>query len=290
MAKASSFWWKWIAFLRGVGEASSQGNRPLRKRRGDRAPAADRPLEYWWVFFILASILGSFDLKLFVATSGGVGAMALAYWARQANWQQYRAQLRELGAGANGRIAIAAGSGIVGTIATYAAASVWASAENPWSATVSIAQGAATIAILALLVAQLARPSERDREDALEALWDRLSHPHPVRRLAAVRRLGSLIARRCLSPTRHRLAIESLQLMVPRESETIVREAILEILGGLPRDRRLQAGSETPVSLARKVDLPARERPIGRSPEKFPEKQDRRQRSPAEVFSQEAEE
>ena len=146
----------------------------------------------------------------------------------------------------------------------------------------SIAQGAATIAILALLAVQLARPSERD--DALEALWDRLAHPHPVRRLVAVRRIGSLIARRCLSPARHRLAIESLRLMLPREPETIVRNAILEALGSVPRDRRLQAGTSEPVSLSRKVDLPVREKRRDRSPERSSEKQIRR-RSPA--FSQE---
>lgn len=100
-------------------------------------------------------------------------------------------------------------------------------------------QGTGTVAVLVLLLAQLLnRSTTRDRTASNQLLAD-LTHDDPLRRLIAVRQLTNSVSDQRDQATQRREISDYLRLMLNREAEPIVRDAVLDGLQKLDRTQPL---------------------------------------------------
>lgn len=166
--------------------------------------------------------------RLWVATSGGIGTMLLVYWLQQPGWQKHYVELQKLLKGFNQQLVLAVGCGGIATVGTYMAVSIWLDSQSHWVATGEILQGLGTSAVLIILIWQWLNRQTQNRTLSFEQSLEELSETDPVRRLIAVRRLSrSLTDVKCDRHTR-RTILDAFRLMLDREAEPLVRNAILE--------------------------------------------------------------
>ncbi len=168
--------------------------------------------------------------KLVIATASGVGLMVLVYVMQGWNWQSRWSHWRQFYKGSQGKLTIAVGSGSLATISTYIAASIWADSENRWLATGSILQGLGTLLTLVLMLWHLISHQDKGDEGQFDQLLGDLTHKEPLKRLIAVRQLSKLSKRSRFSQKYQRQLLEYFRLMLARESEPLIQEAILESL------------------------------------------------------------
>lgn len=191
---------------------------------------AFRKASRWLVGTIALSAMLCWNWKLVMATGVGVGSMLLVYNMQGWNWQLYYVRWQRFLQGSQGKLTLAVGGGGLAAFATYLAASIWADSENRWLATGAILQGAGTLFTLALLSWHIVGHQKNRDAGQFEQLLRDLTDSNPVKRLIAVRQLTDLVREsRC-----DRLDREQLDryfcLMLARESEPVVREAVLESL------------------------------------------------------------
>jgi len=165
--------------------------------------------------------------KLVLATVAGVGLMVLVYLVQGWNWQVHWYHWRRFFTGSNGQLGIAVGSGGIGALSTYIAASIWADSENRWLATSTILQGFGTLIIILLLLWHILTIRANRNEYQFEELLQDLTAQEPLKRLIAVRQLTHLVNNSGLS--RHEL-LEYFRLMLSQEQEPVIREAVLHSL------------------------------------------------------------
>ncbi len=182
--------------------------------------------------FLLLSLTGIVTMilwnwKLVLATVAGVGLMVLVYLMQGWNWQVYWYHWRRFLTGSNRQLGIAVGSGGIGALSTYIAASIWADSENRWLATSTILQGFGTLIIILLLLWHIFTIRANRDEYQFEELLQDLTAQEPLKRLIAVRQLTHLVNNSGLS--RHEL-LEYFRLMLSQEQEPVVREAVLHSL------------------------------------------------------------
>lgn len=180
--------------------------------------------------------------RLVLATSVGIAVMMLVYLLH--DWRpKAPSQLRTLMQGWNQPLALAIVAGGVGTFTTYLAASILAESESAWIALGALLQGAGTLSVLVLLVWQmLNRQAARDRVHYHQWLAD-LTHADPLKRLIAVRQLTSTAPDSTDSLDR-RAIIDYFRLLLSREQEPLIREAVLDGLQMLDRVQALQPSSQ----------------------------------------------
>lgn len=153
--------------------------------------------------------------------------MMLVFWL-QVGWQGRWAEIRRFFRGTNRQLTVAVGSGGVAALAIYLAVAIWAESDRPWMATGMVLQGLATLLMLVILGCQMNR-SDRDETQRSQLLSD-LTASDPLKRLVAVRLLTGW------GMNDPELGIRDyFRLMLSREREPIVREAILDSLQALER-------------------------------------------------------
>ena len=193
-----------------------------------------RPEVYKWGRWSLASfgttVMFSWDWKLVVATGMGIGGMGLVYLALGKNWQQYWLVWRPFLKGSQGKLTLAVGSGAIASFSAYLAAAMWAESDNRWLATGTILEGMGTLLTLSLLGWHIASQQNHESETQLDKLLNQLTETDTLKRLIAVRQLIKLKDNGTLS-SRDRTQIEEyFRLLLKQESETLIRQAILEHL------------------------------------------------------------
>lgn len=167
--------------------------------------------------------------KLLLATSAGVGIMLLIYLIPGSNWRVYWAQAQRFLSGSNGRLIMSVGGGALVAFGTYAAACIWSESENSWLATGWIIQGLLSSFTFVLLVWQiLTSRGTAHKQGLFEQFLLDLTSKDPLKRLLAVRQLTHLVNYVKL-PQKHQLE-QYFRLMLTREDEPIIREALLESL------------------------------------------------------------
>lgn len=142
------------------------------------------------------------------------------------DWAEIRSLRRQFFNGANRQIAIAVGTGGLASFGTYLAVSIWLATDNPWLATGAILQATVTIATLALVGWQFFKSKTAASETRIDELLMHLTATDPLKRLIAVRQITGFIK---TAPIAEKRAIaDYFRLMLPRETEAIVRDAILD--------------------------------------------------------------
>lgn len=187
------------------------------------------------------------DGKLVLATGAGAAIMVTVYLVQAGKWKPW-AKLPKLLNGVNRQLALAVAAGGVATLGTYMAASIWADSGSPWIALGETMQGAGILAILGLLGWQSwQRHHDRDEEYFNQLLAD-LAHRDPLKRLIAVRQITHLVAEHRLEPGCDRTVADSFRLMLSREKELSIRDAVLEGLYELDAMHQLNPSQQPTFS------------------------------------------
>ncbi len=196
-----------------------------------------------------AAIMLFWNGRLVLATGIGVAVMALIYLMQDWRLQVPKSAIKQLLQMLSQPLVMAVAGGSTAMLTTYLAASVWAESDSAWVASGAIVQGLGTLAVLLLLVGQgLSRQSERAQSQFQSLLAD-LTHADALKRLIAVRTLTrSLMDVDQLAgdhmPGRRRELADCFRLMLHRESENMVREAILDGLQALDKVQALTASTQ----------------------------------------------
>ncbi len=192
--------------------------------------------------------------RLVLATGAGVAVMMLVYLIQDGNWKAPWSDVQKALQGWNQPFLLAAMSGSAATFGIYLAASLWAEVGSPWIATGMILQQAATISVLGLLIWQRVNRSESRSVSRLDETLDDLTNGDPLKRLIAVRRMTDEIEHQSDRAQKRQLA-DYLRVMLSREEDTIVRNAVLEELQSLDIIRSLPESKvqamATPIALQR---------------------------------------
>ena len=184
--------------------------------------------------------------RLVLATGAGVAVMMLVYLMQDGHWKASGPALQKFLQGWNQPFLLAAASGCAATFGIYLAASLWAEVGSPWIATGMLLQQATTIAALGLLIWQMARRQESHHTTRFDQILDDLADGDPLKRLIAVRRMTDVIKQS--DRVQKRQMADYLRVMLSREEDTIVRDAVLEGLQGLDMTRSLTASKVEPIA------------------------------------------
>ncbi len=192
--------------------------------------------------------------RLVLATGAGVAVMMLVYLMQDGHWKAPWSDLHKGLQGWNQPFLLAVASGSAATFGIYLAAALWAEVGSPWIATGMILQQAATIAALGLLIWQAANRSENRPAHRFDQVLADLTDGDPLKRLIAVRRMTEMIEQQ-RDRVQKRQLTDYLRVMLSREEDTIVRDAVLEGLQALDQVRSLPEGQgqaiATPIALQR---------------------------------------
>ncbi|MEG4504988.1 hypothetical protein QUA81_20750 [Microcoleus sp. F6_B4] len=235
----------------GTPTATGRTAETMRRRAGGKSDRARSPVvstaflkgllesltrsKGWLAVVTLAAVWGWWNSQLLFSTGLGIAAMMLVYRGQAWDWQLLRAKGEEFWDGPNRRFVLAVGAGGIATLGAYMSLAIWADSSNHWMALSLILQNLGTIAILWLLLRQgLSQGTAKD-EVAIDRILADLTDADPVKRLIAVRQMTDLVNQGGFGPVisvkssvaRSRAA-ECFRLMLSREPEAVVRNALLE--------------------------------------------------------------
>jgi hypothetical protein len=195
-----------------------------------------RKMSRWLLISFATSTMLLWNWKLVLATVSGVGLMLFIYFIQGWNWQAYLSHWRKFFTGSGGKLTIAVGSGGFAALSTYIAASIWADSENRWLATGTILQGFGTLLTLLLLGWHIVGDRSQQDEAKFEQLLSDLTASEPLKRLIAVRQLANLMAKPRLRLVYEQQLVEYFCLLLSKEQEPTIREAVLKSLQKLGRE------------------------------------------------------
>ncbi|MFB2833759.1 hypothetical protein [Floridanema evergladense] len=248
MAQASSWWQDVVNQLPNslFVEFQSQ-SRTIKIFSGKQS----RSSRYWLLGSIAAITIILSDRKLLLASSIGVVTIWLVYRLQSGNWQPYLSNLRRLLTGANRQLVVAVISGGLATLCGYVAIA-GADTQSSWITLIVLLQSLGTLPILGLLVWQILTQQTKPDTTKLDQMLADLTHADPLKRLIAVRYLTSSVKRFDFN---HKIWISDyFRLMLNREQEAIVRDAILDglrILENYPKLGEARASFSMPVNVKR---------------------------------------
>ncbi|MEG4145243.1 hypothetical protein [Microcoleus sp. Pol12B5] len=189
----------------------------------------------WLGIVTLAAVWGWWNSQLLFSTGLGIAAMMLVYRGQSWDWQLLRAKGKQFWDGPNRRFVLAVGTGGIATLGAYMSLAIWADSSSHWMALSLILQNLGTIAIAGLLLRQGLSLGAAKDEVALDRILADLTDADPVKRLIAVRQMTDLVNQGGLGPVRsvkssiaRSRAAECFRLMLSREPEAVVRNALLE--------------------------------------------------------------
>ncbi len=204
-----------------------------------------------WLFFLtLMAVLMAWNWELLLATSLGVMMMVVLYQMQAWDWKSRWAEVRRLMSGPNRRLTVAVAGGGGMMLCTYWAISLWMETDNGWLAASEIFEGLGILAILGVLVAGAIASPSRQQELELDTLLLQMTDPEPLRRLLAMRRIKRLLYSR-YGQQESGLIFDALRLALSRESEPVVRDAVLESLQMMTQGSKWSSvsGENPPVSI-----------------------------------------
>jgi hypothetical protein len=194
----------------------------------------------WVAVVTVTAVWGWWNGQLLSSTGVGIVMMLLVYRAQSWNWQLVRSKGEQFWEGPNRRLVLAVASGGIATLGTYMSFAIWADSQSLWMAVSAIWQYVGTIALVALLLRQALNQRTSKDEAVLDRILADLTDSDPVKRLIAVRQITNLVnnsgfcresSLKSSIATSH--AQECFRLMLSREPEALVRNALLESLQAL---------------------------------------------------------
>lgn len=204
------------------------------------------------------TVLLLFNPAVVLSLLAGAGMMGLVYVGQRRRWRLSSSVLRKWWNGIDQTLMLTLASGVLAALGTYMAIAIASDADSPWLATGIILQGIATLGILLFLIWRgLSQPGDR-RENSFEAILDSLADADPLKRLIAIRQATQWVIATAApsispkSPVSHTaersLLVDCFHLMLNRETDPILRNALLDGLQTLSHSKQLPQGAN-PLSM-----------------------------------------
>ncbi len=214
-----------------------------------------RKMGLWLVGSTGLTLMVAWNWKLVLATTTGVSLMILVYQIEGENWQRRWLYYREFIKGFSGKLTIAVMSGGFGAIGTYLAASIWTNVENRWLAIGAIVQGVGTLLTLGLLLWQICQVKKKNDENQFSQWVSDLTSTDSLKRLIAIRNLSNLLKKQGINNHYYQEIREYFQLMLAQETETLVRQGILEGLQVLSEKKRPDFKKVKVINVKQKITI-----------------------------------
>lgn len=210
-----------------------------------------RRRQRWGWLFALSALMAMllWNPKLVLATLIGVAVMLAAYFLQQWDSKNFLRQWRRFFSGPNRYIAVAGVTGGMAAFSTYMAVSIWVESQNRWLATGMILQGLGTLATLVLLGWHFLHGQVTQSRDNFQQLLADLADADPLKRTIAVRLLTSSLREHQYQPSEERTIIDCFRLMLNRETEPTVKDALLDALSRATNPNPLAPGN-SPLSMS----------------------------------------
>ena len=171
-----------------------------------------------------------------------LGMMAV-YSLQQWDWHKLRSTVRQFLSGSHRQLSVAAIGGGLVAIGSYLACSVWTGTENHWIASGELLQSAGILSILGLLAGKTLLKQFGREEIGIDRAISHLTDADPLQRSISIHQLTQLLHDRQVAPLEQRHIADYFRLMLSREPEPIVRDALL---GGMQALQDLQSQPTQP--------------------------------------------
>jgi hypothetical protein len=219
-----------------------------------RMPRSLRRNGKWLLAAIALSVLLAWNWQLVLATAAGIGSMALAHSLLEWDWKAWWHRCQRFFHTPQGKLSLSVGSGGLVALSTYIAAAIWSESENRWLAVGTILQGVTSILTFLLLAWYAFSQGQQQDESKFERLLADLTAEDSLKRLMAVRQLTNFVNKTPVPSVYQAQLQEYFPLMLVKEAEPAVGEAILESLQSwetVPLKAKKQPGKplQLPVNL-----------------------------------------
>ncbi len=197
------------------------------------------------------------NAKLVLSTGAGMGTLVILYLLQDPQWRkeklpQLNEQLQRQLEGINQPFLWSAIGGGSAAFLTYLTIAAWTETDSHWLATGILLQGLLTCGVLGLSIRQMWNAKAETIETLEFSHWvEKLSHEDPVARLLAVRQLTTIAQ----TLKQQKELLEYFQLMISREPEALVREAVWEALESLSPNRLLEMDPVEPMVADRPEEI-----------------------------------
>ena len=228
----------------------------------------------WFLGATIVTTWGYWNGKLLLSTTVGVVVMVLVYRMQQWDWQVRWLEFWRYLTGSNRQLTLAVGSGAIATIAAYSSVSIWTDLENHWLASGMILQNLGLVGVIGLLVWLIISHRTGQQQAYLQVMLANLTDTDPLKRLIAVREISRWVANtnfsvndphkfsasfnKSHSKTKSNsksyisrsLLIECFQMMLDREADPTISNAVIEALQALDTlPKKLDKSESFSVSL-----------------------------------------
>jgi hypothetical protein len=197
---------------------------------------------------------GALTLALFLSSGGSFLLHRVLEQKKQIPWRTVRQWL----SGPQATLALSVGAGVALLAVSYSALAVWQDLNSPWLALMLLTQEMG-IALVLGLVGWLMLSRQSTPVYSFDRCVAGMLHRDELRRLMAVRQLTDLAIQDELSPRERSHALDYLQLLARKETESLVNQAIQEGLAILApaSSPRPQLSAESSLS-TRRLQQPTR--------------------------------
>jgi hypothetical protein len=183
----------------------------------------------------------------------GGGMMGLVYVGQRRRWRLESPALQNWWSKIDRKLITTLASGVLATLGTYMAIAIWSESDSPWLATGILLQGAATLGILLFLIWRGLSQSSDRHETSFETILTQLTDVDPLKRLIAIRQATRWVTTTAAHPTSspaHRttekaLLLDCFHLMLNRETDPILRNALMDGLQTLSHSKQLPQGAQS---------------------------------------------
>ncbi|OIP70805.1 MAG: hypothetical protein AUK48_13260 [Oscillatoriales cyanobacterium CG2_30_44_21] len=198
-----------------------------------RGISREQGLPLWVLLIVFFVVLLAWNWQLIVATSLGILTMITVYAMQGWNWNVIMWRAQKFWQSPYRHLPIAVISGTLTVFLTYSILSIWSTQSDHWYAAASILQLGATLAVLGLLGYQVLTQWLHRQKDSLDQLVAQLTASDDLVRLMAVKNINQYLRVNMIPESQEQAIADYCQVLLNRETESIMREAIFETLESL---------------------------------------------------------
>ncbi len=198
-----------------------------------RGLAREQGLPVWALLATFLVMLLLWNWQLIAATTAGIFAMIAVYMIQDWNWNVILWRIQKFLQSPYRLLPLSVASGTVTVFLTYMLLAVWSDQENHWLASANILQLGATLGILVLLVRQAFRQWLQRQQDNFDQLIAQLAVNDDLARLIAIKQINQYVQDNRLPVAQESAIADYCQILLNRETEETMREAIFATLESL---------------------------------------------------------